>query len=65
MSMASNKDRLTQSPQAIRHGNADPYHDGSKVQLGMSDQGDEINEGAREVEERPIGSSPGGYPIRK
>jgi hypothetical protein len=31
--MASNKDRLSHSPQSIRKGNADPYHDDSEVQI--------------------------------
>ena len=37
--------RLSQSPQAIRHGNADPHHEGSAERLGMDDIGknDEAN----------------------
>jgi hypothetical protein len=31
--MASNKDRLTRSPQSIRKGNADPFHHDSEVQI--------------------------------
>jgi hypothetical protein len=68
MSMASNKDRLTRSPQSIRHGNADPYHDGSEVQIDMNEpvqRNDEVNSGAREVESGKIVNSPGGYPIRR
>jgi hypothetical protein len=64
MTMASNSDRLTRSPRSIREGNKDPYHDSSKVQLGMSDEGDDFNAGARSVEDEKISKGPSGYPIR-
>jgi len=53
------------SPQANRKGNVDPYHDGSKVQVDHSDQGESWNAGAREIEDEKPSMGPSGYPIRK